>query len=40
MTRPNLFTTIADGRLADGRPHCYVADPFGNRIELIEEIED
>jgi len=23
------------GTLADGRPHCYVADPFGNRIELI-----
>jgi catechol 2,3-dioxygenase-like lactoylglutathione lyase family enzyme len=19
----------------EGRPHCYVADPFGNRIELI-----
>ncbi|MGB8907459.1 MAG: VOC family protein [Candidatus Cybelea sp.] len=22
--------------LEDGRRHCYVADPFGNRIELIE----
>jgi catechol 2,3-dioxygenase-like lactoylglutathione lyase family enzyme len=19
----------------EGRPHCYIADPFGNRIELI-----
>ncbi len=23
--------------LFDGKPHCYVADPFGNRIELIAE---
>jgi catechol 2,3-dioxygenase-like lactoylglutathione lyase family enzyme len=22
--------------LADGRRHCYITDPFGNRIELIE----
>lgn len=21
----------------DGNPHCYVADPFGNRIELISD---
>lgn len=21
----------------EGRPHCYVSDPFGNRIELIPE---
>jgi len=21
----------------EGRPHCYVGDPFGNRIELIPE---
>ncbi|MFY9720812.1 MAG: VOC family protein [Candidatus Cybelea sp.] len=25
-----------DGHLADGRRHCYIADPFGNRIELID----
>lgn len=24
-----------DPLLFDGRPHCYVSDPFGNRIELI-----
>ncbi|MFY9886495.1 MAG: VOC family protein [Candidatus Cybelea sp.] len=27
---------LDDERLADGRRHCYAADPFGNRIELIE----
>ncbi len=26
-----------DDSLFDGRPHCYVADPFGNRIELIAQ---
>jgi catechol 2,3-dioxygenase-like lactoylglutathione lyase family enzyme len=25
-----------DERRVEGRRHCYVADPFGNRIELIE----
>jgi catechol 2,3-dioxygenase-like lactoylglutathione lyase family enzyme len=27
----------ADQHLVNGREHCYVADPFGNRIELIRE---
>jgi catechol 2,3-dioxygenase-like lactoylglutathione lyase family enzyme len=27
---------ILEERLPDGRRHCYFADPFGNRIELIE----
>lgn len=25
-----------DDHLTDGRAHCYIADPFGNRIELID----
>lgn len=25
-----------DRPLVDGRAHCYVYDPFGNRLELIE----
>jgi catechol 2,3-dioxygenase-like lactoylglutathione lyase family enzyme len=28
---------IADEIPFDGKPHCYFADPFGNRIELIAE---
>jgi catechol 2,3-dioxygenase-like lactoylglutathione lyase family enzyme len=24
-----------DPILFEGRPHCYIADPFGNRLELI-----
>ncbi|MGA8326241.1 MAG: VOC family protein [Candidatus Cybelea sp.] len=24
-------------RLSDGRAHCYIADPFGNRLELIDD---
>lgn len=27
----------ADERLIEGRRHCYVSDPFGNRIELIDD---
>jgi catechol 2,3-dioxygenase-like lactoylglutathione lyase family enzyme len=27
---------VADSQRFQGRRHCYVADPFGNRIELIE----
>ncbi len=27
---------VEDGSLLNGKPHCYIADPFGNRIELIE----
>ena len=26
-----------DDLLADGRRHCYIADPFGNRVELISQ---
>ena len=26
----------SDDRLVEGCRHCYIADPFGNRIELIE----
>jgi catechol 2,3-dioxygenase-like lactoylglutathione lyase family enzyme len=25
-----------DGRATDGDRHCYLFDPFGNRIELVE----
>jgi catechol 2,3-dioxygenase-like lactoylglutathione lyase family enzyme len=25
-----------DPLLLDGKPHCYIEDPFGNRIELID----
>ncbi|MBV9234101.1 MAG: VOC family protein [Candidatus Eremiobacteraeota bacterium] len=28
--------TIADDSAIDGSAHCYVHDPFGNRIELID----
>ncbi|MGC9991331.1 MAG: VOC family protein [Candidatus Cybelea sp.] len=28
---------VEDGSLFNGKPHCYVADPFGNRIELIAQ---
>jgi len=28
--------SIADPLPFDGKQHCYIADPFGNRIELIE----
>jgi catechol 2,3-dioxygenase-like lactoylglutathione lyase family enzyme len=28
---------VEDAFLFDGKPHCYVADPFGNRIELIKQ---
>lgn len=27
---------VADETLADGRAHCYVSDPFGNRLEIIQ----
>jgi catechol 2,3-dioxygenase-like lactoylglutathione lyase family enzyme len=27
---------VRDDRLIEGRAHCYIADPFGNRIELID----
>ena len=26
---------VHDDHLFDGKPHCYIEDPFGNRIELI-----
>lgn len=28
---------IQDPHRVNGAPHCYIADPFGNRIELIAE---
>jgi aminoglycoside 6'-N-acetyltransferase I len=28
---------VPDERRFDGRAHCYIADPFGNRIELVAE---
>ena len=27
---------VAADEPADGRAHCYVSDPFGNRIELLQ----
>jgi catechol 2,3-dioxygenase-like lactoylglutathione lyase family enzyme len=29
--------TVADDTQLEGHERCYVADPFGNRLELIEE---
>lgn len=26
---------VSDPLPFEGRPHCYIADPFGNRLELI-----
>jgi catechol 2,3-dioxygenase-like lactoylglutathione lyase family enzyme len=26
---------VQDKHPFEGKPHCYIADPFGNRIELI-----
>jgi catechol 2,3-dioxygenase-like lactoylglutathione lyase family enzyme len=28
---------VEDDSLFEGQPHCYIADPFGNRIELIAQ---
>ena len=28
--------TVSDDDPADGRARCYVSDPFGNRIELLQ----
>ena len=28
-------TVTPDPLLFDGKPHCYIEDPFGNRIEII-----
>lgn len=28
---------VGDSVPFEGRPHCYVSDPFGNRLELIPE---
>jgi catechol 2,3-dioxygenase-like lactoylglutathione lyase family enzyme len=30
---------VEDGEPLDGYAHCYVEDPFGNRLELMERIE-
>lgn len=29
-------SVVNDDRPVDGKRHCYISDPFGNRIELIE----
>ena len=34
LSRCGIVVT-PDPLLFDGRPHCYIADPFGNRLELI-----
>jgi catechol 2,3-dioxygenase-like lactoylglutathione lyase family enzyme len=34
--RAHGIAIALDDRLLDGRAHCYIADPFGNRIELID----
>lgn len=31
------IAVVTDDLLFEGRPHAYVADPFGNRIELIAD---
>lgn len=33
--RIHLIAVTNDEQLASGSRHCYAADPFGNRIELI-----
>jgi len=41
----SVLATLRDARVAiqpeelplEGRAHCYVADPFGNRVELIDD---
>lgn len=41
---PELLQRLADSGVPvtadplpyDGKAHCYIADPFGNRIEIIE----
>lgn len=39
LVRRLLEASIAvarDSHLVEGREHCYITDPFGNRIELIK----
>lgn len=33
--RAHAVLVTEDAIPFEGRPHCYVADPFGNRIEII-----
>jgi catechol 2,3-dioxygenase-like lactoylglutathione lyase family enzyme len=33
--REHAVDLVPDDRPFDGKPHCYISDPFGNRIELI-----
>jgi catechol 2,3-dioxygenase-like lactoylglutathione lyase family enzyme len=35
--RSHRIAIVLDDRLIDGRAHCYVSDPFGNRIEFIAD---
>ncbi|MDQ2663403.1 MAG: VOC family protein [Candidatus Eremiobacteraeota bacterium] len=34
LSRSGIVAT-SDPILFNGRPHCYIADPFGNRLEMI-----
>lgn len=34
--RSHRIAIALDDRLIEGRAHCYIADPFGNRLELID----
>jgi Glyoxalase/Bleomycin resistance protein/Dioxygenase superfamily len=34
--RQHNVEIISDEQLIDERAHCYVSDPFGNRLEIIE----
>jgi catechol 2,3-dioxygenase-like lactoylglutathione lyase family enzyme len=34
--RSRGWPVVEDDLVFDGKPHCYIADPFGNRIELIK----
>ena len=31
------IAVVPDEHLFEGAPHCYIEDPFGNRIEFITE---
>jgi catechol 2,3-dioxygenase-like lactoylglutathione lyase family enzyme len=38
--REHGATIVPDEHLFDGSAHCYISDPFGNRIELIADNAD
>ncbi len=35
--RSRGITAFSEKGLLEGRAHCYISDPFGNRIELVKE---